>query len=196
MNFNEVKEKFEGQYKEIEAYKYSGLNHSINTDTVDGIDLLDVDGCEKVLDYYLMNEDDYNNTLLANSCITADFADWYGDNNAKILVVVIEPLTAEQSKLKEHLEAKGYKVTLFEQGGEICAEVVNWTDRGVNMVVTLLPFTFEELSAYVEDFDVDEEIDIHRQDERYRNAFRISQSVKDFEDWHEEITEAVDSFGE
>jgi hypothetical protein len=48
------------------------------------------------------------------------------------------------------------------------------------MIITLNPFTVDGFAEYVESFDVDDEIDLHRQDKRYREAFRITQSVDDF----------------
>lgn len=39
----------------------------------------------------------------------------------------------------------------------------------------------EEIAAIAADFDVDEEIDIHRQDKRYCDAFTCRASVYDFE---------------
>lgn len=38
----------------------------------------------------LMDEEDYNQSLLAGCDITADFEDWYGDRNAKILCIMIK----------------------------------------------------------------------------------------------------------
>ena len=92
-------------------------------------------------------------------------------------------LSDEQKRLHDYLEENGRSVFLFKQDGEICAEVEDWTDRGVNMIITLMPFSFDELQSYYDGFDIDEEIDLHRQDERYRKAFRISHSVSDFENW-------------
>ena len=40
--------------------------------------------------YELMNQDDYNDTLMANCDIYADFDDLYGDKNAKILCIMIK----------------------------------------------------------------------------------------------------------
>lgn len=42
-----------------------------------------------VLDYELMTEEEYDRTILGNACISADFADWYGDKNAKVLCVLL-----------------------------------------------------------------------------------------------------------
>ena len=38
----------------------------------------------------LIDEEDYNQSLLAGCDITADFEDWYGDRNAKILCIMIK----------------------------------------------------------------------------------------------------------
>lgn len=73
-------------------------------------------------------------------------------------------------------------------------QLETWTDGGVNMFVTLwknvdisLVKQFWNFAHY--DFDIDEEIDIHRLDERYCNAFRISQSLKDFGDYQDFLIE-------
>ena len=41
----------------------------------------------------------------------------------------------------------------------------------------------DELEAISEAFDVDEEVDINRQDEKYRSAFTYRQSVEDFNNY-------------
>jgi len=50
----------------------------------------------------------------------------------------------------------------------------------------------EQLRDYVENFDIDEEIDIHRQDPSYCANFRITQSVQDFNDYIEYVEQVVD----
>jgi len=59
-----------------------------------------------------------------------------------------------------------------------------WTDSGVNMIIyiskTIKDSLVKQFEEYIYYFDIDEEIDLHRQDSRYRNAFRIVESVKDF----------------
>ena len=40
--------------------------------------------------YELMDEEEYNNTIMANCDIYADFEDWYGDKDAKVLCVMIK----------------------------------------------------------------------------------------------------------
>lgn len=90
-------------------------------------------------------------------------------------------------KLQEFFESKDFSVHLDEQDGVQCAEVETWTEGGVNMIPFLNPFTIEEFESHVNDFNVDGEIDLHREGERYRNNFTIKQSLKDFEKYHKRI---------
>jgi hypothetical protein len=70
-------------------------------------------------------------------------------------------------------------------------ELETWTDGGVNMFIyigkDIEEDLIEQLEKYIENFDIDEEIDLHRQDKRYRDDFRITESVKDFVSWVEYI---------
>lgn len=66
-------------------------------------------------------------------------------------------------------------------------ELETWTQGGVNMFVHLdktrnEPF-FEQFKDYVNNFDMNDEIDIHRQDPRYQNDSRIFESVMDFTEY-------------
>lgn len=53
-----------------------------------------MDACEvnddmEAVSYQLADEDMYNETVLANSEIAADFDDWYGDDTAKVLCILL-----------------------------------------------------------------------------------------------------------
>ena len=87
-------------------------------------------------------------------------------------------MTTEQ--LEKFFEENDFGVHMGEEDGEISAEIETWTEGDVNMFTCLQPFTIESFEQYVKDFDIDEEIDLHRQDARYRNDFTITESVKDF----------------
>jgi hypothetical protein len=93
--------------------------------------------------------------------------------------------------LKNFFEEKDFNVYLTEQDKNQCAEVETWTNRGVNMILWLNPFTVEEFEQRVNDFDVGEEIDLHRQGQDYKNAFSIRESVKDFEDFHSRLKDVL-----
>lgn len=78
---------------------------------------------------------------------------------------------------------------------EDCVELETWTNGGVNMIVTLLKneengSLYEQFREYVGDFSMDDEIDIHREDSKYKSAFTIRQSLIDFtiyKEWLDEI---------
>ena len=97
----------------------------------------------------------------------------------------MKPNKKQVEKLQKFFEEKDFRVHLFTQDKQQCAEVEKWTDGGVDMNFTLMPFTAEQFIERVDDFDIDEEIELHRQDQRYKDAFKISESVKDFTDFHE-----------
>lgn len=91
-----------------------------------------------------------------------------------------------------------------EDGRGFCGyEISTYTDGGVNMLIFLdgrgkdmtdPDWWKDEFQAAWEAFDVDEEIDLHRQDESYRHTFRIRQSVHDFEkydSWLRELASAA-----
>lgn len=103
-------------------------------------------------------------------------------------------LNDEQKRLYNHLEENDYRVYLFEQDGQICADVENWTYGGVDMIMTLMPFTIDELQNYYDNFNIDDEIVIYRQDERYRAAFRITESIHDFTVWEQELERTINEF--
>lgn len=74
-----------------------------------------------------------------------------------------------------------------------CYELEEWTDGGVDMIITLskednrFSSMLEQFRYYVDSFNIDEEIDIYRQDKGYCENFTCRESVKDFEAWEEYI---------
>lgn len=79
-------------------------------------------------------------------------------------------------------------------------EMETWTDGGVNMIVCLEndKGLLEDFKDYVENFDVEEEIDLHREGESYKRAFTLRQSLNDFEDylkWLNKIVGIIEKAG-
>jgi hypothetical protein len=70
-------------------------------------------------------------------------------------------------------------------------DLETWTDGGVNMFIHLQPITVEEFINQVDSFDIDEEIDLHREDKRYKNDFTIRQSLDDFTAFQNRLEEIV-----
>lgn len=78
----EIKDMFDGDYVEVEVYKpLSTGRYYPNGDYTEDMEV----GLHELVD-----EEDYNQSLLAGCDITADFEDWYGDRNAKILCIMIK----------------------------------------------------------------------------------------------------------
>lgn len=92
MNIKEVINTYKNEYTDIEVYYSISRNGDIHTDNLRFIEEIpedDMDGTGEVISWDLMDEEDYNNSVLANSCIEADFAEWYDDKNAKVLVILM-----------------------------------------------------------------------------------------------------------
>ena len=116
----------------------------------------------------------------------------------------------EQQKIQallDVIEEHGFQYSADEEDGELCGyELESWTDGGVDMPVYLDcrahnyadGLTAENLADQVRQaylsFDVDEEIDLHREMKDYRAAFSIHRSVEDFEGYEQtlkDLSEAV-----
>lgn len=96
-----------------------------------------------------------------------------------------------KKQLIKFFEDNDFRVHLFEEEGKQIAEIERWTDGGVDMIILLRPFTFEEFKKYVNDFSVDDEIMLHRQAKDYCTAFTIRESLEDFENYHQLLKDIV-----
>jgi chlorite dismutase len=108
-----------------------------------------------------------------------EFYKWLVDY--ELTSVAIEELTRV---FEEELD---FAVHLHEQDGVMGAELEDWTRGGVDMIMWIHPFTPEQFVEIAESFDVDEQIDVHRQAADYRSAFTHRQSVHDFEEWEQRL---------
>jgi hypothetical protein len=80
-------------------------------------------------------------------------------------------------------------------------ELNTYTDGGVNEII-FLDFRqdgdpssaddfIKKLENWLNDFDIDETIDMYREDENYKNNFSLSQSLKDFKRYKKEIKRVI-----
>jgi hypothetical protein len=92
-------EKLAAQAAEVEIFRFTQQDRyirGIHTDNTASMDMKVSDLPDEFKgDVQLMDEEEYANTILANSSMEADFADWYGDKDAKVLVVVLSYESAE-----------------------------------------------------------------------------------------------------
>ena len=79
-------------------------------------------------------------------------------------------------------------------------ELESCTNGGVNMLIGIDKDSdydlLAQLEQFVENFDIDEEIDIHREDENYKRKFTIRESINDFENWVDYIEECISKLEE
>lgn len=105
-------------------------------------------------------------------------------------------------KIIEALEKNNIQIYEYKEDGKLCGYELNtYTSGGVNMLIFLdfrekgnpkdVDDFLNEFEQYLKDFDIDEEIDLHRQDQRYKDAFRISESVNDFNGWKKNLKKLI-----
>lgn len=104
---------------------------------------------------------------------------------------------SEVQAIIDTIEGRGFSIAPYEEGGMVCgAEMEGWTDGGVDMLhfidlrgkdINDPEAWKEEIASIAAGFDINEEIDVHREDKRYYSAFTCRASVKDFEEWQERL---------
>ena len=84
-------------------------------------------------------------------------------------------------------------------------EIKTWTNGGVDMIHT---FFFcddyqelydkdnvkKQLQDLADNFSVDDEIDMYRQDAKYKSDFTISQSLEDFNEYQKKLEDLANNF--
>lgn len=106
----------------------------------------------------------------------------------------------------ETLESFGFDVNvLSENGMDNGLEIEMWTNGGVDMIHTIYFFenyqdlynvekVDKEIQSLYENFSIDDEIDIYRQNESYKQHFTIRDSLEDFENYDKKLEELSENF--
>lgn len=92
MTIKNVKDMYKGKYEDIEIYRPCSIGeHYPNHFHTDNCSFTEefTDESEVGL-YELMDEEDYNNSIMSNVSDYADFEGWYGNKNAKILCIMLK----------------------------------------------------------------------------------------------------------
>jgi hypothetical protein len=97
-------------------------------------------------------------------------------------------------ELKRIFEENGFNVSVNNEEDNAGTEIQTYTNEGVEMNIWLNPFSIESFVNYVDEFDIDEQIDLHREEDgSYKNAFTIKQSSEDFTAFHSKLKNVVSS---
>lgn len=79
-----ISEYQDGNYAAVEIYRSTDKRNELHTDYMrhecETLDELP-DDYDIACEVYELDQDEYNNTILANACQTADFKAWYGDHD-------------------------------------------------------------------------------------------------------------------
>lgn len=104
------------------------------------------------------------------------------------------------------IEEFNFNVKLLSENGMINGmEIETWTEGGVDMIHTIYFFddyqkiydkdnVNKAIDELYENFSIDEEIDLYRQDKRYKNDFTIRESLEDFEKYHNRLKDLSKNF--
>lgn len=88
MTIKEIMDNYDGEFNAVEVFESKNNRKSFHTDQIQALDDSMYSLSDEVLDYELMDEEDYNNTVCANSSVS--FSDVYEDND-KVLVILVQP---------------------------------------------------------------------------------------------------------
>jgi hypothetical protein len=108
-------------------------------------------------------------------------------------------------KTFDKIEKSGISINDYEEEGKLCGYELNTcTDGGVNVII-FIDFRdtdkdpknekdFKDLfSEHVNNIDIDEEIELNRQDKSYKQAFTLTEAVKDFTAYKKRLSKLVKS---
>lgn len=93
MKVSEIITFYKDQCCDYEVWQYTDDSRRVHTDHIKNIDSIvsyDLIKDLESFDYFLIDQEEYDTTILANSCLRADFGEWYDDSDAKILVVMLD----------------------------------------------------------------------------------------------------------
>lgn len=100
------------------------------------------------------------------------------------------------------LQNNEISINNYTEDDKLCGYELNtYTEAGVNQII-FLDFRdngkpknandfIEKLSERIDGIDIDDEIEMNRQDKNYKENFTLRESLTDFEDWKEGLEEIV-----
>jgi len=108
-------------------------------------------------------------------------------------------------KIFDKIENANISIDEYKEGNKLCGYELNtYTDGGLNQII-FVDFRdtnkkpknekdFKELFLErIKSIDVDEEIELNRQNKGYRDAFTIRESLEDIESWKKEMLKLAES---
>lgn len=88
MTIKEIMDNYDGEFSAVEVFESRNNRKSFHTDQIQALDDSMYSLSDEALDYELMDKEDYNSTICANSSIS--FSDAYEDDDV-VLVILVQP---------------------------------------------------------------------------------------------------------
>ena len=90
MTIKEVKDMYKGEYEDMEVYSPCNIGryypNRFHTDNCKFTE--DFTDDSEVWLYELMDEESYNHSIMANASDYANFEEWYGNHDTKVLCIM------------------------------------------------------------------------------------------------------------
>lgn len=139
------------------------------------------------------------------------FGEKINDNISIDTLETTEYLSTKKEKIilnnvVKTLENFGFNVSILSENGmNNGIEIETWTNGGVDMIHSIYFFenyndlydiekVNKEIQSIFDNFSIDEEIDLYRQGDDYKNHFTIRESLEDFEDYQNKLQELSNNF--
>lgn len=163
-----------------------------------------------------------NYVLKPNQILITDYNECINNNRTSFGKEIDEKIQIDELNTKEYIptrkqeiildnivntiESFNYNVNLIYENGMISGmEIETWTNGGVDMIHT---FYFcddfqdvydkdnvkKQLQEIADNFSIDDEIDVYRQDKSYKSNFTISQSLEDFTEYEKRLEDLAENF--
>lgn len=88
MTIQEIMDNYDGEFSAVEVFESKNNRKSFHTDQIQALDDSMYSLSDEAIDYELMDKEDYNSTICANSSIS--FSDAYEDDDI-VLVILVQP---------------------------------------------------------------------------------------------------------
>ena len=157
-----------------------------------------------------------NYILEPNQILIADYGECINNTRISFDKEIDKKIKIDALKTKEYIPTKKQKIILnnleetfnnldynvnfiYENGMISGMEIETWTNGGVDMIHTFyfcddfqdlydVKNVEKQLKEIANDFSIDDEIDIYRQNKDYKENFTIRQSLEDFEEYKKRLT--------
>lgn len=108
-------------------------------------------------------------------------------------------------KIFDKIEKAGIQISEYKEGKKLCGYELNtYTEGGLNQIVFVdfrdtdkkpkKAADFKEMFLkHIKDINIDEEIELNRQDKSYRQTFTLRDSLDDIEAWKEKMLKLAES---